>query len=384
MSDNISLTGSSVSDFLTPAKLLDPKEALSKAIGFMRESSSYEAFVEEDSRTAIVTVRDILDTTEVAQTKIQNVMHYVPRLNKKNTVSEAALLMLEHRIRSLPVYNGQKIAGVINSLSIVKELMKGDISKIRSGNLMTPNPICADAGDKVSKARSVMIRRKIDQLPILKDGKLSSAITSANIVFNTLPSTDRIKIARQEVRGFNEPVEEFSEPDVVSNDIKDSPKLIFKNMINNASNYSVITNFDEVQGILTFRDFMKMIQPEKKEGSEMPMYIVGLPEDPYEAEAAKEKFSRIVRLFQRALPRLNEARAIIKAGKRKSARERFEVSVFVTSPTRKYSFTANGFELPDVFDEVESWAKGVIGRASQTKRRVRADPGAIVPQSPED
>ncbi len=381
MSSN-KLSTAAVADFVTPTRLLESSEPISKAIGLMRDSTTHEAFLGEDSRTAIVTLRDILDSRDITQTKISSIMHYVPRLGPESTFGDAASLMFDHRIKSLTVYKGPRLLGQISCLSIVQELMKNHVGG-RLGNMMTASPICVDSTDTVSKARSVMVRRKIDQLPILKKGKLESAITSASIVFNTLPTSQSEGKGGREVKGFNVSVEDFSDPDVTSNDVKDSPSTVFDNMIRNQTNYSVVTNFDEVQGIVTLRDFMKLLVPQKKD-SEMPMYIVGLPEDPFEAEAAKEKFSRIVRLFQRTVPRLSEARAVIRAGKTKAARARYEVKIFVTSPTRQFSYTASGFELPDVFDQAETWAKGVVGRAPLDKRRVRADPGTPVPESPEE
>jgi CBS domain-containing protein len=250
---------------------------------------------------------------------------------------------------------------------------------------MTPSPICVTNNDTVAKAKSLMVRRNVDQIPILKRNKLGGVITSSVIVFNTLPQIDRGRKGgwrggKHQGSRLDVPVEDFAEPDVTSNDVKETPREVFETMERNRTNYSVIVNYDEVQGIVTYRDFMRpLVEPERKSGEDaVPMYIVGLPEDPFEAEAAKSKFTRVAQLFNKAVPKVEEIRAVIKKGKTKAARKRYEVRVFVKSPLRQYNFEAFGFELPDVFDQVDSWAKGVIGRSDTSfRRRARADPGEL-------
>jgi CBS domain-containing protein len=97
----------------------------------------------------------------------------VPRLIvcEFNTAGDAASLMFEHRIRSLSIYQASKLVGQITSRSIVEKLLDSE-QGLKASEIMTPRPICLDARDRVSKAREIMIRRRIDQLPILKTDRL--------------------------------------------------------------------------------------------------------------------------------------------------------------------------------------------------------------------
>ncbi len=68
---------------ITKVEILAPSDLISRVIGRMRESISLEAFVEENDRTAIVTIRDVLNVKNITTTKLLNVMRYVPRLTSK-------------------------------------------------------------------------------------------------------------------------------------------------------------------------------------------------------------------------------------------------------------------------------------------------------------
>ncbi|MDH2900738.1 MAG: CBS domain-containing protein [archaeon] len=361
-------------------EILNPELLVAKIIGFMRERKLSEAFVAEKERTAIVTLRDLLKVQNITTTKVSTVMSYIPRLNPNNNVGDAATLMFEHRIRSLPIYRNGKPVGKIDTFTIIDKVIDTQ-GNVRANRLMTPDPITLEKEDDIGKARRIMIRRRIDQIPVINDGKIHGVVSSASIVYNILPTPDRDPKGDMRSGRFKVPIENLADSDLVQNDVGDSLSQVFKEMKKAEKTYSVITSFEELQGIITHRDFMRILSQKPSDG--IPMYIVGLPEDPFEAEAAREKFSRIIKLVRKGNPDTLEARAIIRAGETKSARKRYQVQVFIMSPRRRDNYTAFGFELPDVFDEIESWAKKLVSRYDRRGKRTRADPGALSSDRPD-
>ncbi|MHB8568386.1 MAG: CBS domain-containing protein [Nitrososphaerales archaeon] len=369
------LKATNAEEFLLPARTINPSEPISKVIGRLKESNSYEAFIEENDRTAIITLRDILNVKSITTTKVSSIMHYLPRLTLSATVGEAARIMFEYRVRSVPIYNGSKLKGEISCKSIVDLLMETKNAE-KVGLLMTSNPKCVSTMDDVAKARRIMLKEKVDQTPILKDNKLAGAITSSSIVFNLIPTADRNVKGDWRGTRFDIPVLDFVGDDYTSNDVKDSLNDVSNNMKRNESNYSVITNYDEVQGIVTYRDFMKLIVEQKVTVNNVPMYIVGLPDDPFEAQATTEKFTRVVSLLRKEYPDMEEARAVIKSGSTKASKSRYEVQIFVKTPRKQFSYEGAGYELPDVFDGISEWSKRKAARSEKNpRRRTRADPG---------
>ena len=363
----------SVSRLLSPAKSFGPKDSVSQVIGYLRDSNLNEAFVEERESTTVATMRNMLGVQNIKTAKISSVTSQVPRLNLNNTVSDAALVMFEHRVRSLPVYERGKLIGKITSQLILRRLMVTEL-KVKISRIMTPNPACIGSSDAVSKARSIMNRLKIDQLPVLKGGRLCGVISSSSIVFNLLPPPDRTVSGDWRQARLDVPVESLSSLQAVTNEASDSVNEAFQNMERNSSAYSIILNLDEIQGIATHRDFMRfLVQP--KSSSVTSMYIVGLPEEPFEAEATRAKFSRIVKFLSRGIQDISEARAIIKTGETKAAKKRYQVRVFIMTPSRRFSYDAFGYVLPDIFDEISSWAKSLVARGENNRRRTRVDPG---------
>jgi len=356
-----------VTELLTEAEMFPSSETVSKVIGYLRESKLMEAFADDgDATTCIVSMRDLLNVTSL-NTKLASIMHQVPRLGPNNTVSDAATLMHEYRTRSMPIYKERRLVGQITSPSIVAKLLDSDTpGKISS--IMSPNPACMDVSDSVSKAREIMLKKKVDQLPVTKKGALEGIVTSDEIVFNLLPKTDRNMKGDTRAGRYDEALGIFALKDVLTNEITDGLRDVYQNMSKSGSNYSVIVGTDEIQGIVTYRDFLRVLA-RKAAQSSIPMYIVGLPEDPFEAETARKKFRGAVELLRRSVPDISEARAIIKMGETKSPKKKYEVKVFLVHPRDHYSYSVRSYELADAFDEVNNWVKELVQRSRPRKQR---------------
>jgi CBS domain-containing protein len=351
-----------VSDFIEPAKLVSPSESISKLVGSLKESKGYDAFVEENERTSIVTFREILDVDDVVTTKVATIMLAVPRLNSGDSVLYAARLMFENKLRALPVFKNGKLEGKIASPSIVKRMhvmgqIDGSIKRI-----MTSDPICLQDSDGLGKARSIMMRRRIDQLPILKGGNLNGVITSDAIVFSYLTqSPTRNSKGGSEEGRFDNPASSLASIETTVNDAKDPVSKIAQNMLEKSTNYSVILDGKTVVGIVTFRDFLKLLPIQEKDAN-IPFSIIGLPENPMEAEIVTSKFRSTVRMLQMMDPTLTEARAIIKNKSVNSNTMLHQVQVFVDALEWHESYEASGYDLSKIFGEVDAWVKRIASK----------------------
>ncbi|HEV2225270.1 MAG TPA: CBS domain-containing protein [Nitrososphaerales archaeon] len=360
-----------VTELLTPVMVIPSGDSASRVVGFFKETGHYEAFMEDGDNTAMVTVRDLLGVSDISKVKISSLMHQVPRLTPASTVGAAATLMHDYRIRSLPVYGKKTILGRISSASIVEKLLDTDID-LKVSSIMTPNPIRLDSSEKLSNARSLMARRKIDQLPVMEQTRLRGIVTSEQIVFNLMPWVDRNVKGDWRRRRFDTPLAMFASREVVTSGIIDPLKDVFTNMSIKKANYSVIMNLDVVQGIVTYRDFMKILTHHPAEDS--PVYMVGLPNDPFEAGEAKSKFSAAVRLLRKTIPEITEARAVIKMGETKSPKKKYQVRILILSPERQFSYRIFSYELADAFDSVNDWVKRISSSHPTKSRRISEAP----------
>lgn len=358
-----------VGDFISDCIILDSSTPILKAIGLMKNNDSYEVFSHAGNKVGVVTVRDILKSKSPSNMKVKNLMKFVPKISIDNRLLQAAKIMAEYRLRALPVFHGGKVIGKIDVKSIVNEIKNSALGNIRASKIMSPSPVTMSVSERVSKAREIMIRRRIDHIPIIKGRRISGIVTSSNIVFDLMTEFDGEKY-RSGVPDTLNPLDSLVEAIMSKNPLECDPPTpirdVAENMLNQSTSYSLVTVGEELHGIITYRDFAKLISAGDIEVN-FPLYIIGLPDDPFEAEAAKIKFIRLVNSLSKILPQIIEARSMIKTSSQEGERRHYEVSVNIIAVGREtYNYSANGWDLPSIYDDVAN----AIKKMAITKRKV--------------
>jgi hypothetical protein len=147
-------------------------------------------------------------------------------------------------------------------------------------------------------------------------------------------------------------------------------------MVSQNSTYCVVTTVDEVQGIITYRDIINLLG--EKVVDEVPIILIGLPDDPLDAELAKSKFTNLVKLLRKIYPDIEQARCRMKIREIEGARKRYEVDANIISTHDITNYINVGWDLPKMFDQMSDSLKKRIAHRVQQKQnglRYRVRPG---------
>ena len=345
-----------VRDLMDPPIMISEDVALSKIISTLNETNSYDVFIQLSGKIGALTIRDIIGIKDIITTRPSLVGKIIPELNRDSVISEAARIMSHYRMRTLPIVHNGRIEGQVSAKRIVELISKHLVeSKLRivASNIMTSDPITIDCHKTVSAARSIMKRKRIDHLPVVDNGRLVGIITSSDIMKVMLPSE---RISKKSV-GIDNAEDRFSievsglaNADVITANVDESLQVVCDRMINAGSTYCIIRVWDEIQGIITYRDIVALLGEKMEE--DIPMFIVGLPDEPFDAELAKSKFTNITRFLRKIHPDIEEARCHIKLRSVQGARKRYEIDVHILSTHGNISYTNIGWDLAKLFDEM--------------------------------
>lgn len=349
-----------IEKLLTTIPLVSPTTSISKVAGILKDQNAYEVLLEINDKIGMITIRDILKATNITIRKANTLVSIVPKLSPRSTVVEAARLMVENHIRVIPIVERHSLLGVIEAFSIIELMMKQGFSKIKTKEIMTRNPITLSSDDLTSKARKIMVRKNIDHLPILIKNELNGILTSNQIVYNMFHVTetfDRSELISEPQRMLSFPIKHLVDTNPLTCTTNEKISTIFDEMIKQKTTYALVTLWKEVHGIITYRDYMKLIN-ELIEKTDVPIYIIGLPNDSVEAKIAKTKFSKIIRLLRKSFPFIEEAKVVIKTfseGAKKT--RRYEVSVSIITPKKNFAYSEKGWELFKIFDSLSNKLK---------------------------
>lgn len=138
------------------------------------------------------------------------------------TIPEAQEIMMQNRVKRLPVLKKGKLVGVVSKEDIERyspskatALSMGEITYILSrtkiSSIMTKNPITISSNALLEEAVTLMRDSDVSFLPVVDDGKLVGIITEGNIFDCFI-----------DLLGFREPgtrftIEADDEPGIMSN-----------------------------------------------------------------------------------------------------------------------------------------------------------------------
>lgn len=344
-----------VRELQTPPVVVPSTYKISKIAGVLHDLDGYEVFMIDNDRIGMVTMRDILNVSQLTSEKASALVKYPAKLSPTTSLSVAARIMTDYRLRALPIVDGRKIVGVVTAKRILEVLLEKGFLNFPIKHLITGSLITITENDTVAKARDLMIKKRIDYLPVTSHGKVTGVTTSSQIVFHLIPKegigSEAIGIDIQRNLGFQ--VKALMDKEPLLCRVEEEASDVLRDMLRMGKTYALITVLDMVQGIVTPRDYIKLIaEPEVK--PEIPVYIVGLPEDPFEAEMAKSKFLNVVGKLKKVFPQIEEARSVIKISESYKGKERrrYEVNVTIKTPKDLKTYTHEGWELLNVYEEL--------------------------------
>ena len=118
-------------------------------------------------------------------TKVHEVMTERPRaVTPETTVSEAARLMKSDDIGSLPILDGEQLAGMVTDRDIViRAIAEGkDPRGMPVREVASPNLVTVHADEDLSSALQLMASEQVRRLPVVDDdGRLVGILAQADV-----------------------------------------------------------------------------------------------------------------------------------------------------------------------------------------------------------
>jgi CBS domain-containing protein len=116
--------------------------------------------------------------------KIQDIMSKsIASINANDSVEQAAFLMKEHNVGSVPVCDGEKVVGIITDRDIaLRSVAEGENFKNQQvRTIMTSNPVTGSPDMEVNAAAKLMSDKQVRRLPIVENDALVGIVSLGDI-----------------------------------------------------------------------------------------------------------------------------------------------------------------------------------------------------------
>lgn len=173
-------------DFLT----IQEDETLSALIGKLKTSEKRDALVfDHDKFVGIIEDKWLLRAKlDASKIKLSRFLRKIPLAPPETDLIEAAYLMYQSDISFLPIIDHKKILGIVYALDLIKEAAKLEPLRdltLNSIKLTKVPPLKAQ--DPISAALAIMFLKKVEQVPLTEQGKLTGLLSYRDILKRYYP-----------------------------------------------------------------------------------------------------------------------------------------------------------------------------------------------------
>ncbi|WP_456276143.1 CBS domain-containing protein [Bacillus sp. AK128] len=111
----------------------------------------------------------------------------VATVSPNQTVQEAARLMSEYNVGSIPVVDNRKVLGIITDRDItLRSTAQGLTSSTVVSEVMSTDVVCGTPDMNVEEAASLMAQKQIRRLPVVEHNQLIGVIALGDIATNEM------------------------------------------------------------------------------------------------------------------------------------------------------------------------------------------------------
>jgi CBS domain-containing protein len=262
--------------------------------------------------------------------------------------------MTHYRTREVPVVTKNKIIGVVTAKQILKLLSSKDNKWIKANLIYTQNPITVSSDESLSTAKRIMTSKKIDHLPVLSNDKIKQVLTSSHLIESIIPkeSLGRFSKGANRVHKLESRIGNIGSTRIPQCSPNDDLNKILKSMLKSDTTCCLVNLWDNLQGIITFKDVLGLLA--SKIETQIPLFIVGMPEDQRNSNLISSKFEKTLKRLQQTYSEIHEARVSIKKQRSGGKKEgKFDVTIMIsTSHHAPLIYKSVGFDLGEVLEDL--------------------------------
>jgi CBS domain-containing protein len=275
-----------IADIATPDFVeVDADKRLGKVRSiFERENSRGVVVTEDGDYVGVIGEKQLVRSRMEDDTKASAVMKSAPRIDRHEDVREAARMLVEGDTRIAPVYEGEKLYGIITGNDILEAVLE-NLDAITVDDILTEDVVTIGEKSHVGQAINLLRENGVSRLPVLDDdGKLTGVLTTHDIIEFSVRNTDRQ--GRGDRRGdidrmLDLPVYDLMSSPVIAaspgETVQDAVGRMFENDIEGL----VVTPTEsdsEVLGIVTKTDVLRALTFTEEERMDVQITNIGLLE----------------------------------------------------------------------------------------------------------
>jgi predicted transcriptional regulator len=295
--------------FSTSFKSVNHDSPLSASLSLLKEESTPVLVVlnSKGKYVGVIAHRWIVRSrSDPATTKVETLMRSAPTVSLQDSLSKVARLMITSGISLLPVFKGDKFAGIVTDDAVIQGAVVGKWGGTKVEDVMTKKPLLVEEDESVGAVLSLFRQHGISHLPVVKDGSLVGIVSIKDIITGIFQPRQRQTvgdIAGEKAPVLNIPVKGIMTKPVITvlpeTTLKDAVKQMQKFDITSL----IVISKGRPAGILTKRDLLEPLAEMEmpKQRITVQFSVKGVKMDDLQRGLIMEDFESFAKKYQKTL-----------------------------------------------------------------------------------
>ncbi len=249
--------------FSTKFKSVSKDDPLSACLSILNEESTPVLVVlnSKGKYAGVIAHRWIVRSRyHPATTKVESLMRSAPTVSLEDSLGNVARLMITSGISQLPVFSGEKLAGIVTDDAVIQRAVVGKWGNTKVEDVMTKKPFLVEEDESVGAVLSLFREHGISHVPVVRDGSLVGIVSIKDIITGIFQPRQRQTVG--DIAGEKVPVLSISAKGIMTkpvitvlpeNSLKDAVEKMQKFNISSL----VVISKGRPAGILTKRDLLE-------------------------------------------------------------------------------------------------------------------------------
>jgi CBS domain-containing protein/ribosome-associated translation inhibitor RaiA len=148
---------------------------------FERENPKGIVVTEDGEYAGVIGERQLVQSHIEDNTKASALTKSAPRVDRYEDIREVARVLVEGGVKIAPVYEGEKLYGVITEDAILDAVLE-NLDALTVEQIYTEDVVSIDDGDRVGRAINRLREHGISRLPVVDGDNLVGVVTTHDIV----------------------------------------------------------------------------------------------------------------------------------------------------------------------------------------------------------
>ena len=249
--------------FSTKFKSVNQDDTLSACLSLLKEESTPVLVVlnSKGKYVGVIAHRWIARSRyDPFTTKVKSLMRSAPTVSLQDSLSKVARLMITSGISQLPVFSGEKLAGIVTDEDVIQGAVIGNWGSTKVEEVMTKKPFFVEEDESVGAVLSLFREQGISHAPVVSDGSLVGIVSIQNIITSIFQPRQRQTVG--DIVGEKVPVLSIPAKGIMTKPvITVLPETLLKDAVEKMQEFNisslVVVRKGRPVGILTKRDLLE-------------------------------------------------------------------------------------------------------------------------------